>query len=465
MSSIKKRVLESAPVVLFSLFSVVAVLRNEDPGPGGLYFALLPIVFTFNLIIFWRVFEEAKKNLPVLVFLIVSFMRYVFTPFLFSASSSRQLLLGMGVDETVLFWSFVLLAGDAFFSFFVAHICIGRYSVGESAIYPKQKASDSIGVLFAAVIILSLFVMANPSVLSDYRFFLTGSEQFHDFARSENTGVSAVALDLLMVLMPLLFVKIINILDGGRSKGYFFVMSLLIVLMFCLFIKGVSRFSLLVPTISWLVVLTVLYPKHAAAAKGIVGTFAVIALVFLTLYKNFRADSLSDFSTETSIEVLALMWNAYFANLFNFAVAVEVFFDSSLLERISYLLNDIMVNVALVSQYAEPSKTSVATYNFYIYGTPEIRDQIIPMTGQGLLHFGLFFPFAWIVLSVYLMVRFSFLLKFERNPGVVFILSYLSFYLAMSGMLSWNSVYPRFLNFALPLYIVFYLERRIRLGR
>lgn len=455
---------QAAPFFLISLTSVFGVLGNVDPVPGAIYFALLPLLFGINLVFFWRVFDEAKRNIVLLVFLVVLFMRFVVTPILFSFSSSFSLPIQERISGEVLFWAFILLCCDLFFSFLVAHLAIAFYSTRKKEVRERSKSADGLVLLLIAMIPLAALVMNDPSVLTNYRFFLLGSEQFHDFSKAESGGFAIVALDLLVVLVPLFFLKFFKLADGGDERFIYFALSLLVVVGVSLFVKGVSRFSVLVPTLSWMIVVTVLYPKYSKTAKRAIGILALVALGFLTLYKNFRADSLGQIEAGLSMEMLALMWNAYFASLFNMAYAIDVFLGSTFIDRVGFLVNDILVNLAYFSQLADASKTSVAAYNFSVYGTSEVRDQIVPMTGQGLLHFGVFFPFFWMGFSVFLMVWFSFLLKLERNLGYVYILAYLSLYLAMSGMLSWNSVYPRFFNFAMPLFFIVFLSERFRLG-
>lgn len=460
----KSFLIKAAPFFLISLISAFGVLGNDDPVPGAIYFALLPLLFGVNLVLFWRVLDEAKTNIVLLVFVVVLFMRFVLTPVFFSFSSSFSLPIQERINDEILFWAYILLCCDLFFSFLIAHVAIGFYSARRKEVRERSESADGLILLFLVMIPLAALVMQDPSVLTNYRFFLLGSEQFHDFAKAESGGFAIVALDLLAVLVPLFFLQFFKVADGGDERFRYFALSLIVVVGVSLFVKGVSRFSVLVPTLSWMIVITVLYPKYSRIAKRTIGVLALVALVFLTLYKNFRADSLGQIEAGLSMEILALMWNAYFASLFNMAYAIDVFLSTTFIDRIGFLVNDVLVNLAYFSQLADASKTSVAAYNFSVYGTYEIRDQIIPMTGQGLLHFGAFFPFSWMVFSVFLMVRFSFLLKLERSLGYVYILSYLSLYLAMSGMLSWNSVYPRFFNFAMPLFFIVFLSERFRFG-
>ena len=224
--------------------------------------------------------------------------------------------------------------------------------------------------------------------------------------------------------------------------------------------KGTSRFSVLVPSVAWLIILLKLYPKYKKSIIATLTSLLIIVFISITLYKQFGYTQGDEIKPKNMNEI-AYNFDAYFSGPDNMARAVDLKQSFGNYIDLNTMKNDIINNVVLISRFSDSENTSAAWFNYLFYGVKGKVDQIIPLSGQSYLYFGAIGMPLLLTITLILMMFFDSKIKNENRIEFVYIYVYLVFYLSMGMMVSFGSIYPLFTNLAIPVLLIFYFNRKI----
>ena len=227
-------------------------------------------------------------------------------------------------------------------------------------------------------------------------------------------------------------------------------LSILPILIPCLWYSGESRVSFMVPAVA--AIFTILKSYGFSKTKVQITTIAmvvVLVLIVLSLQKQLDTSSLSDTSGIFSANVL----NAYFGGIDNINVGIDAYnkFGNSL-----YLLFvDSFRNMMVVSRFLnEIPIGSGIFFNLTFYGSDFASDQIVPTIIQGFLFFGPLFCFLPTLIMVYVTCKIDDLWYKTNNMYIAFMLVSFVTMVGFAVPGSWMHMTSRICNDVIPLLII-----------
>lgn len=227
-------------------------------------------------------------------------------------------------------------------------------------------------------------------------------------------------------------------------------LSILPILIPCLWYSGESRVSFMVPAVA--AIFTILKSYGFSKTKVQITTIAmvvVLVLIVLSLQKHLDTSSLSDTSNIFSANVL----NAYFGGIDNINVGIDAYnkFGNSL-----YLLFiDSFRNLMGVSRFLDEIPIgSGLFFNLTFYGSDLASDQIVPTIIQGFMFFGPLFCFLPTLIMVYVTCKVDDLWYKTNNMYIAFMLVSFVTMVGFAVPGSWMHMTSRICNDVIPLLIL-----------
>lgn len=458
----KKLILFVGFIFITTLVSGFVLLKTYN-SDGYTYLFLLPLLYGLFMLIFPSMWKYRKGHIGLTVFNIVLLIRYFILPFVKAftvgdSSSLRYIPMASNIETGIWIMAFELL-----FCFIIVRIFAKR-------IY-KNKKTQSVYKPLKSKLILIMFLIIGvgivarfPSIIDRYNFFVI-SEGIEKANLSIN-GLFLIIVDLSLIVIPVIILnKFKNKYDRYPSYKYV-LLSLIFILPLMTIFTGTSRLSVVIPTVAWLVILIKLYPKYKKSISTFVITTLLIVFTSLSLYMQFGVTTSNTQTSEPfTISTVSNTINAYFSGPDNMGMAVEMKNVYGNQIGLDTLKNDLIYNVAGLSQFSDSSNTSTLWFNRLIYGNWSSVDQIIPMSGQGYAYFGFLGAPLFLIVTLMLMMFFDNKIANEGRIEFTYVYVYLTIRMAMAMMLSLGSVYSIFTNLFLPLVIVFALNRRIVLKK
>src|SRR5699024_9626625 len=146
------------------------------------------------------------------------------------------------------------------------------------------------------------------------------------------------------------------------------------------FIIGTSRFSIVVPMVAGMYLVTRLYPKYKKSIYTIFGMAISTIVLITTLIKQFGVNPLTKVNnTANTVLETASSLQLYFSGIHNVSVAVktrEIFQDSI---DFSTIFSDLFSSVALLSEKFHSNFGGMRMFNYSFYNHTNSTDQILPM--------------------------------------------------------------------------------------
>ena len=125
-------------------------------------------------------------------------------------------------------------------------------------------------------------------------------------------------------------------------------------------------------------------------------------------------------------------------------------------------LADIFGNLPGLSSRFDLENRTSTFYNIIYYSGASNRSKIIPMVGQGFMHFGYVFSVVPSILCLIAMAHFDTMTKRTVNLTGVFIVSYAAVRCAMSMMSNFSILFSAFYSVIIPLLVLDYLSRKVK---
>lgn len=401
------------------------------------------------------IFPKAINNNSIIVslFSFILFIKFVITPLLFIISGDNvQGFIFKEVSIQAKNIAFIIMGLEIFSCLaIIQYFYIGSERDNSEIILKKQ---NNIFLIFMALFSGSLFFIFGE-LSTRYNFFIIHEELEKFSLEAVGSGLIGIMADMILVLPPLIFLSYFKVKFDLTGKKYYFLLSLLLIIPFILFFKGSSRFSVFIPAITWMIILSMLYPSYKKVIKYSIITILTIVITSITLYKQFGVTSGSvGQSLNLNIPELAVTLNAYFSGLYNVAYAIDMQNFLNNLSGFNLFINDLFKNLMYFSSFVDSKDTSSVIFNNYLYNNSGQADQIIPMSAQSYLYFGILGAPVLNVICTYLMILFNNKSKLESKLGYKYAYIFLSIYFSLSVILSINSIYPVVFNVIIPLLII-----------
>lgn len=241
-----------------------------------------------------------------------------------------------------------------------------------------------------------------------------------------------------------------------------------VILINATFISNLSRIDLLVPIITFSVLMLFMFntKKERKSIVFILGSIFIIGLVYLSIFKFF-GEGRGDINNSSSILWWGDTLNMYFSGAKEIAIGMNTI---PLIDQcygwsryVFLLVNDVFSNVIGISNFTVPILNSTHLYNFTYFGSFISVSQIVPNICEGVYYFGWIFAPVWTCLFVYLAYRFSQEVYVNPHIDVKFAYIYASIYCGMVLMINSSMIISNLTNVTLLFLLLAYMNRIVRL--
>lgn len=451
--------------------SVVAILIalivsfNTQDLLGNKYLFLLPLLYGVLFFLMPSLWNHSKGNVGMTILNLVLFMRYVVSPLFRSLSINEPNIRGKVPTDTGLNYGMFMMIAELLVVFFVVELFAEKFyrekNKTRTLFRPLNNKFILTMVLFLGISLLLIF----PELRERYNFFIVTEAIENLTLDIPLDGIILMITDLVFIIFPVIMIDFFKKKYEKIPHFKYVVFSLLSMLPVITFFKGTSRFSVVVPTIAFMVILLKLYPEYKKRLGVIIGSVLLIVFSSFSLYKQFGYTQGSDIDMSMNTNEIAYNLDAYMSGPDNMGRVIDLnnAYGSNI--TLETLKNDIFNNVALLSGLSDSRNTTSAWFNMFLYENNEATDQIVPLSGQSFLHFGSLGMPILMIITIMLMMFFDSKIKYENRIEYVYLYVYIVMYMSMAMMVSFNSIYPIFTNLFIPILVIFAMNRKLSLRK
>ncbi|WP_415363314.1 hypothetical protein L1F34_002338 [Mammaliicoccus lentus] len=448
--------------IFVSIISVVFIIFSEKEIPNNIVF--LPLCYLLFFILIPSFSKYILKNIGITVLNFSMLIRYSISPLLMSIYGVN-LNTGVFLTESIQSKAINLMIYEMVLMF-ITFLLFQKKFYKSSTLKKLEtiKASNpSFSWIF--VVVTSIIILIFPEILNRYSFIWTTSQ----LKSKEVEGISYSFLLILVQLGHLVFtINIINLLYKYYTKNKSFlyvILSIIIVGFSSSFMVGTSRFSIILPLVTGLFTIFLIFKPY----RKIIGIISFsMSLILIILTSILKANTISGKSKGNSINESLNNLNdnlqLYFSGVSNVAHSINtrVIYESFNYENI---LPDLVRSVVFIGNLFTNYHSAIVDYNMSFYGRSGIYDQILPMVGQGFLYFGYIFAPIFSVLTIIIIMYLDKKIAENNSLFTVYILVYLCLKFALFNMGNATIQISFFTNFFVVLMIINLFNKYIRVVR
>jgi len=451
----------------FAFLSGLIVLYNRyNAAPGYEHMALLPFSYGILYLIFPSMSRYIVSHIGMLIMNIIMLIRYVIMPLVIAISGSYG---GFGQNpdsNTVRLAIFIMLYEMLVVFIVVAVFAKSIYKDKKTKKYDFSHVPLNSKIVILCLIAVAIGVIARyPEVLERYHFFVIRKE-FK--ARVEIQALFKGLIELLSewakYFIYIIMIDKFKVRYDRTGKIKYVWLSYLVSLPIVMFFINTSRYSIVVPSIVIITLMNILYPNYKTITITMISLIMLFSVGSLTLYKYFGVNS-SLSTAKITLEVLAERFQMYFSGPRNIAMAIETKHIFSNDITINTFFNDFLGSIPGISKLVNRLDRTNTYFNYRVLGFGDNTSQIIPMSGQGYIFFGIIGAPIFTALSTYIMMRFDSRASREARIDYRYIFTWGAIWLGAAMMYNVQIEEAFFMNYFLPMYIIFYFNRRIVLKK
>lgn len=356
-----------------------------------LLLALIP--FFYGICFLKLLPKDMVMGAGLCMMLIVTFLRYVVYPLLFSYDRVNVNLMKY-YDSSIALTLFEMI--------FIFILLNRYYDFRKWKMFNAELKMDKINP-FVPIILLIYTIGVYffiPMVFANKHFILNAEEINigNDIVERSIPGFISMPVSWGNVLIVLfVFSVFYHRYIKYHSKIYFY-LSIMAMMYPCLFYTGHSRLSLLMPLVGSMFMLVKVYRDKSKKVIKLIGLYGVLAILVLSWFK-FNTDSVNSAEFEMSSNASSI--NAYFGGLKNMMIGLRAY--DSFGYSFEVFINDIFRNAMGISSFfVDNINNSVYLFNNSAYSDYSFmsEDQICPTIIEGALCFGMLFCFIPTLLMV-----------------------------------------------------------------
>lgn len=198
-----------------------------------------------------------------------------------------------------------------------------------------------------------LIIISQPSVLGNYSFIWSASKLKTDTA-NENVTLFALLIQLAQIVFTVSILNIIHKYYEKKNSIIYLFLSFIVIVASASFITGTSRSSIIIPLVTGLFALLVLYNKYR---KLIIGSSLILSLLVIsvsTLLKqqtNVTIGSRSLYHSAGPLENFNTDIQLYFSGLINVGHSIET---SSVIRPFDFnlIMSDLTHSVVFINNFS-----------------------------------------------------------------------------------------------------------------
>ena len=355
----------------------------------------------------------------------------------------------------------VLLMVYEMIAMFLIFALLHKYFYSNNSKIRNVKSQSNIfGWIFIAFALL--IIISQPSVLGNYSFIWSASKLKTDTA-NENVTLFALLIQLAQIVFTVSILNIIHKYYEKKNSIIYLFLSFIVIVASASFITGTSRSSIIIPLVTGLFALLVLYNKYR---KLIIGSSLILSLLVIsvsTLLKqqtNVTIGSRSLYHSAGPLENFNTDIQLYFSGLINVGHSIET---SSVIRPFDFnlIMSDLTHSVVFINNFFHQSQSALIAFNDMFYKTTGVADQIVPILGQGYLYFGTILAPIFSVIGLIVVMFLDKMVFRTKSVFTLYILSYFCLKFSMLFMSNATILTSFFTNFILILLLIAYLNSKI----
>lgn len=428
---IKSNNLLKFSLLLFILFIYIICLSLFDWDlitAGYRLTAVLPVCYLFCFFFFlWN--PVFKKRSPfVILFCIIAFVRYVMLSILI-LNGSFQGISGIEPSEDNLTLAAYLMIYELVLVSVFIFIWSKKY-IPDPLPIKNVNMQKQPYIYLAFIMITCIGLLVIPEATQGLSFF-------GNINRGHNEGnlfILGIRECFINAKYFLLFVIIMVLSKYGKNRTNINIKKYIFLLIVAILIIGIrigtNRKRFLADALAIFLLLSSLYPQYKKITFISLFGAGIFLFACTTLYRGM-IDSYGDFMNDF-FDVG--FFQAYFLGQYNVAIAIEAYKFSPDYLSIKTLIYEVFRPIFGIGSLIKNMDIQTAgdLFNFRIsLGLSTIRnDQIIPLIGQGYMYLGFIFSPLFSILFSRLGIYCDKLYRNSNQIEVIFLASYISFYLA-----------------------------------
>ena len=428
-------------ILLFAFFAITIFINNLDKNS---YFVIISFLLFNAFISFFP--KEIRLSMPMIIIRITGLARYVLIPIVIATQKIDILY----TDEMLVI--IILELCTVIISTFIFWIINKNKYVK----YNKEKTIDAI--LKVDIFSLLVIIIGTLSFLYVLIVNLVNGKN-----ANINGGIAIVLACFFLIIYVECLIFIKRKLKVSDAKKI--IISAVVSFVFIYFSSktgnNISRWTIIITGIISYIFMSKLYSNYAKKML----TFLLVVLVFSITFASALKFALNPkYNTIGGIVEDTLSFNtlnAYFSGPKNMKIGLELKNDINNLNvpKIKLFLNDTFGNFPVLNRYVgDRYLLSSSMFNYRIYGTTKIVDQIIPYSCQLYNFFGVFFILLELI-QIYLAYYFYFTCRKENNFLRIYYCIYLSFYLSLFNCINYSIIMQTLWINVLPIFVICYLKK------
>lgn len=490
-----KKITISIITVLIPIFSIITslFLAINTANRGYDFYFLVPLLFGALFLLCKSVRMLIFERLGLTVMVVVMTFRYVVLPFV-ACLGGYSVRVGVTPSNELINLSVILTLMEMIVIFVTSTICVRVFSknkydeemlennkfIDECLYFNSTDLSQRTkkimfiapiksSLVYNLIIVLAIIAMILlPEVISDYRFIF-----------SSNNITQTIRVDFPMaglfktIINFAQFIMVLLVINYSYKKYMFFprfryvIYAMIAVLISMTVTSNLSRFTILIPTVTFTYLLTKLFPREKKKIIFIIFGCLLTGLVFLTTIKFF-GEGRGSSNSASDVTWWADTLQMYFAGPKNIAIALKAnpLVESTYgLFRIKLFITDLFNNVALVSNYVPTEINSIHIFNYSYYDSNISVDQIPPFIGTGYFYLGFILAPLWTGVSILILFLLDKKALNSKYIDQKFLYSYVSVYFGLATILSTSTVYSILINVLVLFLVILVLNKKIVLKK
>lgn len=379
--------------IMIFLLVIISFLYTAywNQNEGYIFLCILPLTYGVSYFIVFRrrIYKEIRIFLT--VFTGVCFVRYVCMPAIivfsgFYGGRSAVVPTDQSFQKACLLMVYELIISVCLIEFLEHKRKPTVQKLMFHTDYEIPKYTIAYVAFFAVTVVLSLLVPHSYQLFSFIKPRMSGAEHLYSPPFAE-----AIVIYFMFTCKHLLFVLSVAYcykkFKATSSKLYSNLAFIILLMNICIF-YGLNRSDLVMPAIASLLLYTLLFGD-----KNIVKYIAVGGLIFFLITTIASSRELASISkNQSNIVDMADFIQGYFGGVYNVAISIETYEYFPEVRSVGRLLYDTFrpfIGFNVLLKNVDINFTN-AYFNQRLWFR-NVYSQIIPMVGQGYLHFGYLF--------------------------------------------------------------------------
>lgn len=444
-------------VIVLSIIAILLDMISTKQIPNNLI--LIPFGFVFLFLIFPSFSKYMFNNIGITIINFTMLLRYVISPLLMALYGS-DIQMGSTVNISIQSKAVLLMLYEMTAMFIIFALLHKYFYSNDIKIRNVKSQSNIFGWIF--MVISLLIIIKQPSVLGNYSFIWSASKLKTDTS-SEDVTLFALLIQLAQIVFTVSILNIIHRFYEKKNSIFYLFLSFIVIFASASFITGTSRSSIIIPLVTGLFTLLVLYKKYR---KLIIGSSVVLCLLVIavsTLLKqqtNVTIGTHSLYHSAGPLENFNTDIQLYFSGLINVGHSIET---SNIIKPFDFslIMSDLTHSVVFINNFFHQSQSALIAFNDMFYKQTGVADQILPNIGQGFVYFGTVLAPVFSVIGMIIVMFLDKMIYRSNSVFTLYILSYFCLKFSMLFMSNATILISFFTNFILILLLIAYLNSKV----